>query len=195
MDEIMNILKKILLGSFLSSMMTVANASMMLGTDLVVAEDGDVIVTYLSYSAAYSNTLYLFTDDGIDNNDIEIFNNKMTPFGYSMNLGSFSAGTELLFYIDVNDTQNRYFSGSDASLNPDGIVHTQVDKEYSANLVYVGFEDIFNGGDFDYNDLEISLTNVGDIKTTRAVPEPSSMLLLIFALLLLTATVKKRIKQ
>lgn len=191
----MNILKKLILGTFLSSMMTLANAGMMLGTDLVVAEDGDVMVTYLSFSANYSNTLYLFTDDGIANNDIEIFNNKMTSPGTTLNLGNFTAGTELLFYIFVHDTQQTYYSGSNTGLNADGIVHTKVDSDYGENMVYVGFEDIYNGGDFDYNDLEFSIQFINGTSGPQSVPEPSTLLIFLFALALFTVAKRQRQKQ
>ena len=60
------------------------------------------------------------------------------------------------------------------SRNPDGIAHAFVDGQYALNTSYVGFEDVFGGGDLDYDDLKFSFTN------TRAetLPEPATLLLL-----------------
>jgi hypothetical protein len=58
--------------------------------------------------------------------------------------------------------------------NPDGIIHALVNYGYNRTAV-IGFEDLFGGGDRDYDDAVIRVT--GDIGVTQ-VPEPSTMLLL-----------------
>ena len=50
-----------------------------------------------------------------------------------------------------------FYSG-DGSRNPDGIAHAVVDSRQ--NQAQVGFEDLFGGGDRDYNDLVFSFSNV-----------------------------------
>lgn len=171
-------------------------ASLLLGGDLTVAEDGEVIVTVLDINAVFSNDLFLFTDDGIADNDFFISNNQITPTGTQINLGSFAAGEILLFYIFVQDTDYIFYSGNDSSLNPDGILHTMVDNEYDENTVYVGFEDIFGGGDFDFDDVTFSFFNVAAIDpivsidpdvgetpdSSSNIPEPTSVILWLLTL-------------
>ena len=50
----------------------------------------------------------------------------------------------------------------------------------SLDLANVGFEDLFNGGDKDYNDLRFSVANVG----VSRVPEPSALALVVGGLAL-----------
>jgi len=58
--------------------------------------------------------------------------------------------------------------------NPDGIAHASVDYVYT-HVAVIGFEDLFGGGDFDYNDVKIRVA--GDIGISQ-VPEPSALLLI-----------------
>lgn len=76
---------------------------------------------------------------------------KATP-GTTIQLNGVTAG-ELVLGIYVEDTGYTFWSGA-ASNNAgtDGLVHA----EY--NLTSVGFEDIYGGGDFDYNDAVISIS-------------------------------------
>jgi len=138
----------------------------------VLAGSGAVVATYQGNSASYSNDLYLFTDDGIADNDIFIFNNHASPVGSTMNLGAFAAGTELVFRLHVNDTGTDYFTGA-ASRNSDGHFHARVQENWAPNTTLVSFEDLYNGP-FDFNDLSFSFTNT---RTTQ-VPEPGSILLM-----------------
>lgn len=172
-----------------------ANAVPILGQDIYAANDGDVIATYLGATAAYSNDLYLYVSSG---SDTWIFNNQSTPVGTTVNLGSFSAGDELLFYIYVNDTGNSFYSGSDTSLNTDGIYHAIVDFDYAPGETYVGFEDLLNGGDRDYDDVMFSFTNLASEGGLGGdpVPEPSTIALLGLGLVgLVGAGARKRRKN
>jgi hypothetical protein len=104
--------------------------------------------------------------------------------GQVFNLGSFAAGAELVFGIEVNDTQIaggptvfRYRMG-EASRNPDNIIHAQVDF-INATTADVGFEDKnlnTPGFDGDYNDTIFRF--VGVAPTENVIPEPGTMLLL-----------------
>ena len=146
-----------------------------LGDPIYVAEDGHVTVQFLGYEAAYTNTLWLHSPvlSG------PIFVNKTTPAGTVFDLGLFPAGTPLVFDIFVHNTGHTYYTG-DASANPDNVVHALVDFlcEYIAN---VGFEDLWNGGDLDYNDLRFSVSNV----SATQVPEPPVYVLILSAFLVL----------
>ncbi len=87
-----------------------------LGGDLLVASDGNVYAEFLGSDAGYFNTLYL--------DDDEIFNKFSPVNGVQVDLGVFSAGTELEFRIDVRNTGLSFFSG-DSSRNPDDLAHAQ----------------------------------------------------------------------
>jgi PEP-CTERM motif-containing protein len=158
------------------------------------ATGGTVSATFLGATADFSNDLYLFlasdlahplaltgvTGPGYAEAGV-IFNNQTTAPGTTISLGSFAAGTELVFGIYVQNTGFTYFMGP-GSRNPDGIAHGAVDNGLPppfpgflpppAGSIPVGFEDIFGGGDLDYNDLGFAFTNVS------TVPEPATLLLL-----------------
>ena len=145
------------------------------GLAVLVGSAGPVQATYQGNSASYSNNLYLFTNDGIDDNDILLFNNQSSPVGSSVNLGSFGAGTELTFRLFVTNTGYNYFTGA-ASRNPDNAVHARVQQDWEAGTTLVSFEDLY-AGPFDFNDLSFSFTNTAT-DVPGQVPEPASILLL-----------------
>ena len=121
----------------------------------LITTGGDVIVTFVSNGAGYTSELFL--DDPLADDADAIFNNWTTDIGQSMNLGSFAAGTELVFKLVVQQTGDIFYTGA-GSRNADGIVHALV--ESVAGQVLVGFEDLFGGGDLDYDDLVFAFTNV-----------------------------------
>ncbi|MGB5466862.1 MAG: DUF4114 domain-containing protein [Sedimenticolaceae bacterium] len=141
-----------------------------LGGQIRVAQDGDVWAKFLGSDAGFFNTLYL---DGYD----DVLFDKSSPLDSEILLGSFSAGTELVFRIDVTDSSQSFFSG-DASRNPDGLAHalaiTTFDASADTYVTTVGFEDLLGGGDLDFNDFMFQLTNVID----PPIPAPSVVMLL-----------------
>ena len=143
-----------------------------LGDDIIVAADGNVIVTFIGTSASHESALRL----GLGGTDF--FDNKTTPVGSTIDLGSFSAGTTLDIVLHVLTTGNFFHTGP-AGGNPDGVAHANVVYNYlgTPGLTFVGFEDIFGGGDFDYNDLEFTFTNIG-----TPVPEPETYALMLAGL-------------
>jgi hypothetical protein len=149
-----------------------AQAAPVLGAKVIVASDGEVIAEFLGHTAAYSNDLYL---DSPANGLGIIFNNQSTPAGTTMSLGSFTAGTELIFKIHVNDTGYDFFTGP-GSRNPDGLEHAMVDDAFAPGKTYVGFEDLLNGGDRDFDDLMFAFTNVHGGGGGQ-VPEPMTLAL------------------
>jgi hypothetical protein len=174
---------------------TPAQAAPILGQSLI-ATGGDVVVTFVSNGAGYTSELYLDgpAGDGLGS----LFNNVTTPLSTSLNLGSFLAGTELVFRLEVRYTGNRFYSG-DGSRNADGIAHTLVTN--TPDQIRVGFEDLFGGGDFDYNDLVFAFSNVtggtgsrpsGATPTPQAVDEPTALVLFGGGLAALVATMKRQ---
>jgi len=147
-------------------------AAPILGAKVIVATDGEVIAEFLGHTADYSNDLYL---DSPANGLGIIFNNHVTPPGTTMSLGSFTAGTELVFRIHVNNTGDDFFTGP-GSRNIDDLEHAVVDDAYGSGKTYVGFEDLLRGGDKDYDDLMFAFTNVQGGGGGQ-VPEPMTLAL------------------
>ena len=121
----------------------------------LIATGGNVMVTFVSNGAGFTSELFL---DGALGEELgALFNNVTTEVGTSVDLGSFAAGTELIFKLFVKQTGDTFYTGF-ADRNADGIGHAAV--ESGEGQLFVGFEDLFGGGDLDYNDLVFAFTNV-----------------------------------
>ncbi len=142
------------------------------GGSTFVANTGEVIATFVGSSAAYTSELFLQTPG---NTLAVIFNNHASSPGTSISLGTFAAGTELILGIHVLYTADTFFNGA-ASRNLDNSAHATVDTAVGLNQSLVGFEDLFGGGDQDYNDLVVSFTNVSS--STIVNPEPTTLVLM-----------------
>ena len=146
-------------------------------------EGGNVAVTVLPYSAAYTSNLYLFSTGGSP-----VFIANSSQVGTVVNLGNLAtlygihAGDELIFGVLVLNTGDTFVMGP-GSRNLDGIEHVSVDyaEGSSSDLATLGFEDLFGGGDFDYNDAMFKLEGGIGI-ALRRVPEPASLILLLLGL-------------
>lgn len=118
-----------------------------IGGRLILTKLCTIHVTFIKSDASYNNAYGLFAPS-----------KKALGYGHSTKegtdfiLGSFKAGTELVFYIK-NDLNQRWFSG-DGSNNADKVIHASY-KQVSNSKWYLGFEDTYNGGDKDYNDVEL----------------------------------------
>ena len=135
------------------------------GIEIIVNTSESVVATYRGNSANYSNDLYLVLDDsgqpgddGVDGNDMFIFNNHRSPVGSTQEIGTFQVGTKLIFRLHVNNTGYNYYTGP-AERNPDSHTHARVQGEWKPNETLVSFEDLYKGA-FNYNDLSFSFTNV-----------------------------------
>lgn len=148
---------------------------------VIAGGGGDIIATYEGNSAAYSNDLYLV------NTGAFVFNNHANSPGNTANLGSFAAGTELIFRMFVNNTGNNFYTGP-ASRNPDNHFHARVEDNWAPNTTLVSFEDLFNGP-FDYNDLSFSFTNT---KGAPSVPEPATWAMMLVGFGAIGATMRRR---
>ena len=146
----------------------------------VIASGGEVIAKYEGNSAGYSNDLLL--------NLVFIFNNHATPVGTMASLGSFAAGTELIFQLHVNNTGDNWYTGA-ASRNSDGLFHARVQQNWKPGTTLVSFEDLRGTpeGANGYNDLSFSFTN-----TQTDVPEPATYSLLLGGLALLTLATRRQ---
>jgi len=145
----------------------------------VVASGGEIFATYQGTSAGYYNDLYF--------NGMFIFNNHETAVGTTVSLGSFAAGTELIFELRVRTTGDIFFTGP-APRNPDEYAHARVQSDWMApGTTLVSFEDLFNGT-FDYNDLSFSLSNTYG----TPIPEPQTYALMLAGLSVVGAITRRR---
>ncbi len=173
-------IKGVMTGAFLSLLLISspqAMATPLLGGALFVENDGEVTATFQNKSAAYSSSLWL--------NGNQVF--SATDVGQTVNLGSFTAGSQLVFELRVQNTGHSFFTGNGA-LNADGLAHALVDDTFSDGAAtLVSFEDLLGGGDQDYNDLVFSFSNTlaegedipGDNPNDNLVnPEPTTVVLL-----------------
>ena len=125
-----------------------AQATGIVGGSLIVQNTGNVHITFSGSDAGYTSTLYL--------GDTALFSNRDAA-GTTINLGNFAAGTELNFRLEVHNTGMAYFTGIGAN-NVDGVAHAMV-TNMGSGLTQVGFEDLYGGGDQDYNDLVFQFSN------------------------------------
>ena len=105
--------------------------------------------------------------------------NPLLPGDY-VDLGAFSEGTLMDFFLIANGRYggtNLY--STDTSVNPDGIPHVVALAVEDSPFLVLGFEDLYGGGDQDYNDLVIAI-DIGkeNVKKLAVAPEPGTWLLM-----------------
>jgi hypothetical protein len=100
-----------------------------------------VTVEVLSASAGLTSTLFLLEPE-----EVRIATNR--DVGAEVTVGPYGDGEELVFGIRVSGQEYRLGPGE---RNPDGIPHAVVDFAPDG-CALVGFEDLFGGGDRDYDD-------------------------------------------
>ncbi len=152
------------------------------GGRMFVGSDGNVTATFMGGDAAYTSSLFVYSPSSHSG---EVFNSN-SAVGTQVNIGSFAAGTELVFGYFVNNTGKTYLSGP-AAANGDGVAHARATTTYDGALdqymTMVGMEDLWGGGDADYNDFQFLLSNVVDpvnglAAVSASVPEPAPLALL-----------------
>ena len=83
---------------------TPTRATPIVGGQIFVQNTGDVIATFVGSEAAYDDLLLLASPP---NNLGVIFEGHVSPHGSMLDLGIFSAGTELIF--ELNNQNGRFF--------------------------------------------------------------------------------------
>jgi len=141
-----------------------AQATGIVGGNLIVQDTGDVSVTFAGSNAGYTSNLYY--------GDTFLFSNRATA-GTTISLGNFEAGTELVFRLEVQNTGQIFNTGEG--------INSKVES-FGDSSSRIGWEDQAGGGDRDYNDLVFDFTNTsaGGSQTNGgniANPEPSTIIL------------------
>ena len=126
--------------------------------------EAEIYATFIDEGAGYRNTFGYFVYD--DNQNIlyeqTIFSNASeTGGGGSLNvgdtvsLGTFEAGTNIGFWLQADGFNNpdghKYYTLD--QYNPDGLRHMAIIQDPENERLILGFEDLYNLGDQDYNDL------------------------------------------
>ena len=147
---------------------------------------GDLTIDMLKGDTAYHEMLYLRTgattlnvlDGGQGVTRVTLTAQQLADMGIGV-------GDELHFGLQVANTKQDFLLGP-GSRNADGLDHAYVRSAPSG--VYVGWEDIYGGGDRDYNEAIFRFSGVTTSPTLDlanhdaarwAVPEPGAALLLV----------------
>jgi hypothetical protein len=117
----------------------------------LLATGGTVDIVVEPATAGLTSQLFLLHPDGTRENIA-----LNTEVGKHVTVGPFAAGQELVFGITVLDDGPTFFMGP-ARRNPDGIAHAEVTGT-GVRTFLVGFEDVFGGGDRDYDDNVFQFT-------------------------------------
>lgn len=162
---------------------------------LVLANTENVRAYFVYEGAGYVNTLGVnTTGDDISKGDPKIIFPAVSSSGDKrttqdplqpgdfVNLGVMKAGTKLDFFLLANGANGGTTAWNTSGSNPDGINHVAALSErmfvvpnMNSPYLFIAFEDLWGGGDKDYNDA-IFAVNVGAATINRlvATPEPAT---------------------
>ncbi|GAA5482973.1 DUF4114 domain-containing protein [Haloferula sargassicola] len=135
--------------------------------------EAQLIFPDASSDNVYSSNLHKLTSKSLRNNDT-----PLVP-GDFVDLGTIGSATLIDFFLiadGANYGGNIY--GADSSSNPDLIQHVVAFALEGSPYLLMGFEDMYNGGDLDFNDLVIAI-DIGAANVARlANPEPAFWLMM-----------------
>jgi hypothetical protein len=128
---------------------------------IIVPYSSDVVLSFDGGDAAYNEEISVIIGSTTDS---DIFDNKTTTFGSTLDLGVLAGGTQITITDYIKNTG--YTWSTTTGANADGMDHVKI-ATVSPSQIYVGFEDQYGLGDKDFNDNQVLLT-------FAAVPEIST---------------------
>ena len=173
--------------------------------DLIISGTSSVRAYFIGEGAGYRNSFGVYTGDSSDAltrdaalilPDASSSSSYLNPTGSSyrsryapvaagdfVDLGTFENDTQLNLFLIANGASGgseTYYT--DMELNRDGIDHFVVLATPDSPYLLIGTEDLYNGGDKDYNDLVVAL-DVGKATAkkliSKAVPLPAPLIALL----------------
>ena len=167
--------------------------------ELILYHDSNVRTYFLSEGAGYRNTLGYTTTGVIDEGALiypdassaytppyqdtssteNLPRDNNTPLGPGdfVDLGMHEQGTQLDFFLiadGANGGNNIYGADGLEGANPDGLQHMVAFAVPDSPYLLLGFEDLYGGGDLDYNDI-VFVIDIGEVNVQNlvAAPEPA----------------------
>ncbi|WP_353567098.1 DUF4114 domain-containing protein [Haloferula sargassicola] len=172
---------------------------------ITLSQDASVRVYFVSDGAGYSNTLgftaadlstgetttqLIFPDASSENtyytnlsrlSNSNALRDNAAPLvpGDFVDLGKVSTSSVLDFFLIADGANGgTQIYGTDASANPDLLSHIVAFALEDSPFLLIGFEDVYGGGDLDFNDLVIAV-DIGAAKVAHlANPEPATWLMM-----------------
>ena len=146
----------------------------------LIKDVDDVKVYFINEGAGYKNQLKLkITGTQLDEgfifyNGSKGNNKKTLRLGDYVNIGDLKGGANLDFSLLANGYQNKgkfHTWYADDSKNADGLQHV-IAYQYQGYLI-LAWEDLYNGGDKDYNDIVFAI-DIGEENLNNIPSEPHS---------------------
>jgi hypothetical protein len=144
--------------------------------------DGEVSDPLLVFPDASVRTNRYFEDPSTLASDYRTEDTPLVP-GDFVDLGVYEAGTMIDFFMIADGAQGgETIFTADPEENPDLIQHVVAFAIPDSPYLLIGFEDIYNGGDRDYNDLVFAV-DIGEMNVSYlANPEPEVWLMMALVL-------------
>jgi hypothetical protein len=134
--------------------------------------NGTVTAYFYASDAGYTSQIGLLVN-GVSTGIYGLTNHSST-YGQSLVLGNVNTGDSLEFVLKVLTTSSYWYS---SSIHNSDLKNHAYSTSFNGDTfipvgTYIGFEDLPNLGDIDYNDHQFVFTNV-----SRDLPEPGTMAL------------------
>jgi len=135
-------------------------------SDIIFSHSGDLKVTYVSKSAAYTNT-FGYVSSGV-RTALGVSNDAVA--GTTYDIGQCTADSKVVVYLKSGESPARtYYSDGAGPDDNDCYDHAKVTK-IDDNTYKIEFEDVWKNADWDYNDVVLSVSCT-PIQTQHPVPE------------------------